>query len=71
VSADLARYQRELAAGPALVRDIRQALPPEPPEPERVIRCSRDRVDEAVAEAIIRARDRREVWRVEIVEERR
>lgn len=70
MSEDLARYASELRDGSALVEGILAALPPRPDEPERIIRCSPEHVDEAIAEAIIRARDRRELWRVEMVEER-
>ncbi len=62
------RYERELHRDPALCERIPCELPAAPAEAERIVRCSRDRVDEAICRALARAAVLGEAWRVEMVE---
>ena len=68
MSAELARFERELLADPALSRRVLRRLPPAPAEPERVIRCCRQTVDLAIARALAKAVVLGKLWRVEISE---
>jgi hypothetical protein len=65
---DAARYQRELQAEPVLALRILRAMSALPEGPERVIRCSQQNAERAVARALARATVQGQIWRVEIEE---
>ena len=65
MTAQLAAFERELVAVPALVERILTDLPPV--EPERVIRCSEENLERAVCRAFARCRAWSEFWRVEVI----
>lgn len=65
--AQLAAFERELRDNPALVEEILAAFPPVEVEADRVIRCSRENTDQAVARAIAKAAALGEFWRIEAV----
>jgi hypothetical protein len=62
------RYLAELRDDPFLREYILMMLPPVPEDVQHVIRCSRDRVDQAVARAIARAAVRGEISIVQTME---
>jgi hypothetical protein len=55
MSADLRRYEHELAGDLAPPEHILDTLPPSPNKPQRIIQCGIADVDKAVARAIARA----------------
>ncbi|HXH48175.1 MAG TPA: hypothetical protein VNM47_02275 [Terriglobia bacterium] len=63
----VARFQRELRGNPVLVEHVLQGLPPAPPEPERIIKCSPESAEIAVCRALARAHVHGEFWRIEMV----
>jgi hypothetical protein len=68
MSAELARFERELLASPALSWRVLRKLPSAPTERERIIRCCPQTVDVASARALAKAIVLGELWRIEISE---
>lgn len=65
--AQLVSFEQALLQAPAVVTRILCDLPPLEADRERIIRCSRENVDIAIARAVARAVVNGEFWRVEIV----
>ena len=67
-AADLQRFERELAADPALAERVSHRLPLAEIESDRVIRCSPESIDRAICRAIAKAAFLGELWHIEVTE---
>lgn len=64
----IADFERQILGAPVLAKVILWDLPPVEVPPERIIRCSPESVDKALARALAKCREFGELWKVEIEE---
>jgi hypothetical protein len=64
----IADIERQILGAPELAEVILSDLPLVEVPPERIIRCSPENLDKALARALAKCREFGELWKVEIVE---